>query len=96
MPPNYKPAMHRVEQALKDAPKGIETIILGDLNVRLRDPCDGREEDLEMVLADCGLVNMTDHSLPRRRYMGDGRWMWRIWQEGRHMMGRGDYVLSMY
>ena len=35
VPPNNGPTMHCVEQAPKAAPKGVEVIMLGDLNVRL-------------------------------------------------------------
>ena len=64
VPPNNGPAVHCVEQALKSAPKGVEVILLGDNNVWMIDPRDEREEDLEMALANCGLVDMTDHLMP--------------------------------
>ena len=35
---NNEPVVHCVEQELKAAPKGVEVIILGDLNVRPRNP----------------------------------------------------------
>ena len=41
-----------------------------DLNVQLGDPCDKHEEELATALVDRGLVNMTDHFLPRRKYQG--------------------------
>ena len=40
MPPNEAPILARVEQALGNAVKGIDVILLGDLNVRLRGPID--------------------------------------------------------
>ena len=36
MPPKNVSAVHRVEQALRAAPNGLEIILIGDLNVRLR------------------------------------------------------------
>ena len=66
VPPNNRPSVHRVEQALQAAPAGLELILMGDLNAHLYNPHDKREEDLAMALADRGLVNMTDHFLPRR------------------------------
>ena len=46
MPQNDKPALNCVEQVLKAAEKGVEVIVLGELNVWLRDPRDEHEEDL--------------------------------------------------
>ena len=56
--------MHCVEQALKAAPKGLEIIRMGDLNVRLIDPRDKREGALVTALAYRGLVSMTDRFMP--------------------------------
>ena len=65
MPPNDAPTVHRIKQALEEAPKGMEVILLGDLSVRLREPRDAKEEDLAMALADSGLGDMTAHFMPR-------------------------------
>ena len=64
MPPNDVLDVHRVEQALKAAPKGLEIILVRYLNVRLRDPCFEREEDQSTALVDRGLVSMTEHFIP--------------------------------
>ena len=64
MPPNGVPAMHCVEQVLREAPKGLYMILMGDLNARLGDPCDKCEEDLATELVDRGMVNMTYHFMP--------------------------------
>ena len=64
MPPQDKPAVHCVDQALKTAPEGVEVIMLGELNMRLRYPRGEQEEDLATALVDIVLVNMTDHFLP--------------------------------
>ena len=40
MPPNHVYTLACVEQALGNAEKVVELILLGDLNVRLREPCD--------------------------------------------------------
>ena len=42
--PNYKPTFTRVGQALENSAKGAEVILLGDLNARLQEPHDAREE----------------------------------------------------
>ena len=92
---NDIPAINCVEEALIAAPKELEIILMGDLNVRLRYPCDKREKDLETVLADRGLVSITDHFMPRRRYRGAGIWSWSMQQEVRQVTGKGSYFLSM-
>ena len=70
VPPNYVPAVHRMEQALRAAPKRAEMVLMGDLNARLGYPRDEREEYMVTALVDRGLVNITYHFMPRRRYMG--------------------------
>ena len=67
---------------------------MGGLKARLGDSYDKHEEDLAMVLVDKGLVNMTDHFMPKRRCSGAGSWTWRIHREGRQVTGRGNYILS--
>ena len=61
MPPNDMSAMYRVDQALRAVPKGLDVILMGDLNVQMGDPRDKCEEDLATALVDRSLVNMTDH-----------------------------------
>ena len=78
MPPIDDIAMHCVGKALAVAPKGVKLILLGDLNIRLREPHIQREEGLPMVLADRGLVDMTPQFLPWQWYRGDGCWTRRI------------------
>ena len=39
-------------------------ILMGDLNARLGDPSEKREEELAMALVEGGLVNRTDHFMP--------------------------------
>ena len=68
--------------------------MMGDLNTRLGDPRDKREEDLETALMDQGLVNMTDHFLTRRRYRGAGSWVWTMPRDRRQVTESGDYILS--
>ena len=52
------------------------------------------KKDLATALADRGLVKMTDHFLPRRRYRGAGGWMCSMQRDGKRVTGRGDYILS--
>ena len=75
-PPNDVRNVHRLEQTLRATPKVLETIMMGDMNAHMGDPRDGHEEDLVTALVDKGLVNMKDHFFPRRRYWGEGIWMW--------------------
>ena len=94
VPPNNRPSVHCVKQALQAAPKGLELILMGDLNAWLEKPREKREEDLVTALADQGLVNTTDHFLPWQLYRGVGEWMWSMQRYGRQVTGRGDYLLS--
>ena len=64
MLPNDIPAVHCVDQALRAAPKGVEMILLGDLNARMGDPRDEHEEDQATALVDRGMVNITYHFIP--------------------------------
>ena len=59
VPPNNQPTVERWEKALGKAAKGTEVILLGDINVRLREPSDTREEEPATVVAACGLEDMT-------------------------------------
>ena len=74
--PNNMPDVHCVDQALQAAPKVLEIILRGDLNAGLGKPYEKCEEDLATALVYRGLVNITDHFLPRQRYRGAGSWMW--------------------
>ena len=93
-PPNNVPAVIHMEQAQKAAPKGLEIILMGDLNVQPRDPRDNNEEDLETALADRDMFSMTDHVVPQWWYRGEEIWTWRMQREGRQVTGRGEYALS--
>ena len=64
-PPNDVPTVHHIEQVLRAETKGLYMILVGDLNARLGDPRDKREEDLEKALVDRGLINMTYHFMPQ-------------------------------
>ena len=93
--PNDAPDIHSVDKDLRASPKGLDMVLMGDLNARPGDPHDKREEDLATALADRDLVNMTDYFLPRRRYRGESRWTWSMQREGRRATGKGDYILSI-
>ena len=67
IPLNGAPTIARMEEALGKSAKGVDIMLLGDLNVRLQEPRNAT------VVAACGLEDMTDHFLPRRRYRGGGR-----------------------
>ena len=68
MPPHDALAVHRINQALEVAPKEMEFILLGDINVRLREPRDDREKNLVTSLAGRGMTDVTAHFTPRRQY----------------------------
>ena len=76
VPPNYAPAVHHIKQALEVAPKGMEVIMLGDTNIRMRELWEDREDKITSEMAGSGLGNMKDHFMPRWRYRGTGSWMY--------------------
>ena len=78
-----------MEEALGKAVKGPKVLLLGDLNVRLREPHDAREEKLAAVVAASGLVDMIAHFMPGRKYRGDVRCTWRMRREDRKVTGLG-------
>ena len=73
VPPNNTPTVARVEKSLGQASKGVEVILMGNLNVRLQELSDVREEELMPMVLDCGLEDMTAQFMPRMRYRGDRR-----------------------
>ena len=56
VPPNDAPDVNFLEQSLEASTKGMEVILLGDFNARIRGPRDAREEDLATALSGRGLV----------------------------------------
>ena len=81
VPPNDVPTVTCMEQALVNAPKGVEVIILDDLNVRIQEPRDVQEEELVMVVENYRLEDMTAQFMTSRSYIRVGCWTWRIRME---------------
>ena len=94
MPPNNQTAVHRVHQALAQGTEGVETLLVGDLNARSAQPWDRQKKNLANNIANYGLVDQTLYFIPRRRYRGEGGWLWRMWRDGRPITERGDYILG--
>ena len=72
----------------------METLLVGDLNAHFAQPCDWSEEELATEIANYSLDNHTLHSIPRRRYRGEGVWLCMMWRYGRPITGRGDYIID--
>ena len=89
MSPNNAPTIVPVEEALIQAAKGVDIILLEYINVRIKEPLDARGEELTTVVAACGLEYMTDNLFPRRRYRGSESWTWRMHREGLQVKGQG-------
>ena len=51
VPSNYVSVVHWVDQAMVAKMKGLGTILMWDLNIRLEKPRNEREEELAMALA---------------------------------------------
>ena len=67
-----------------------------DLNVRLRELQDDREDELTTALTGSRLGDVTDHFPSRWGYQGTGSWTWQMRWEVRIVTGRGDYILISY
>ena len=47
------------------------------------------------LVADCGLEDMTDYFMPRRRIIWDSFWTWQIRRKDLQVTGRWGYALGM-
>ena len=74
MPPHDDPDVRCIEQVLELAPKVMEVILLGDINVRLREPRNYREDDLVTALARSVLTGVKANFTPIQRYRGNDNW----------------------
>ena len=67
---------------------------MGDLNVRLRELQDNREDEHVLALAGSGMGDVTANFTLRQRYRGIESWNWHMRWEVRMVTGRGDYTLN--
>ena len=74
----------------------VETLLVVDLNACLTQPRFEQEEDLVTAIANHGLSEHSLHFIPRQRYRVEVGWSWRMWRDGRIILGRGDYIIGMY
>ena len=58
------------------APKLLEIILVGDLNVQVGDPHDKHQEDLVIALVNRGLVNNIYPFMAHLQYRVAGSWTW--------------------
>ena len=58
------------------APKVMEVILVGYINVRLRKLQNDREDELVSALSGSNLVDVIAHFTPRQRYQGTRGWTW--------------------
>ena len=72
VPPSNMPTVHYIEQALVAAPKYVEIILMGNLNVMVWEQRDQCEEEMTMAFANNGLEDMTCHFTPWQQYIGGG------------------------
>ena len=75
---SYVPTTACMETEIGWESKGVEIILMDDLNVRLPEPRDTQEEELSTVVAYCGLEDIIDHFMSRRKYRVDRSWTWRM------------------
>ena len=74
--PKALPTVNRITQALECALKGMEKLLVGDLNACLENPRDQWEEQLATVLVVHGLTDQARHFVPIQKYRSEGNWTW--------------------
>ena len=89
VPPDNLPAVQQITHALACGPEGVRKLLVGNLNNCLAHPRDQREEHLAIVIVGHGLTDQARHFTPTRRYGSEGSWAWRMWIEGRPILGQG-------
>ena len=89
VPLNNLLTVHWITHALACGPERVGKLLVGNLNACLENPVDQREEHLATVLLVHGLTYQARHFVTRRRYRAEGNWTWRMWIEGRLILGRG-------
>ena len=58
--------IEKAVKALRELPKGVELLVVGDLNINFAAPeGDRREEDIATTLVTEGLEDMVAHFLPQ-------------------------------
>ena len=95
--PDNTLTINSVVAALKERPQGLEILVIGDLNVNLKDP-EGyqREEDIVAALTAMGLEYMMAQFLPQWcPWCQDGR-TWSMVQLGREVQSRMYCILGIY
>ena len=95
MPPNNLPVVIRITHVLACGMEGVGLLIVGDLNAYLENTRYQREEHLATVIAGHCLKYQARHFVPIRRYRAEGNYTWRMWREGKPILGRGYYILGM-
>ena len=78
---------------MEAAPELIEGVLLVNINARLREPQDDREDELATALTGSVLMDVTSHFTTRQHYRGRENSAWQVGWEGRKVSGSGDYIL---
>ena len=92
VPPSDLDTVEYITQAFEAMPRAISPILLGDLNVDLANPRDGRGQEIAAELASLGLEDLLLHFRQRRRFR-HGKTFWQC-RDGRMVRSRCDYILG--
>jgi hypothetical protein len=93
--PTNLSTLPQVEQTLNECLKGHTPLLIGDLNINLCAPRDGRDEMIAEVVKDvCGLTNLSKHFLQHSCGHTRGRWTWRMRRGRRWVTSQCDYFLG--
>ncbi len=95
IPPTDTMGVEDLRAAWEACPEGCIPIVLGDLNVDFRDPCDERDELVVDLLDKINLVDTSRKFSPRqpRKQSTRARWTWRHRRDGRTHYSQLDYIL---
>ena len=71
-------------------------LLVGNLNTRLAQPRNQREEELSTATTNHDLEDQTKKFIPWQCYRGEEGWTWNMRREGRTITDREDYILGSY
>jgi Reverse transcriptase (RNA-dependent DNA polymerase) len=92
VPPSDSDTVEYITRAFEDMPRAISPILLGDLNVDLASPRDGRGQAIAAEMASLGLEDLLLHFRQRRRFR-HGKTFGQ-YRDGQLVRSRCDYILG--
>ena len=96
IPPNDTQGGHNLRVALEACPADCHPIVMGDLNINVRNPLDDREADIANLLDKINLVDTSRKFTLQRccQQKARTRWTWRQKHWGRWIHSQPDYIMA--